>query len=105
MSIELDDNRNQMRYELLVDGELGSFIQYRWRDGVIEFVHTETEPGFTGQGLAGQLVRAALNDVRQRGLQMRPYCPFVRSYMERHPDYQDLVPAADRDEFFGPDAG
>jgi uncharacterized protein len=43
------------------------------------------------QGLGGQLARAALDDVRGRGLAVRPDCPFIRSWIAKHPDYADLV--------------
>jgi predicted GNAT family acetyltransferase len=45
-------------------------------------------------GLGSRLVRAALDDVRSQGGRVVPLCPFVRGWIERHPDYADLV--ADR---------
>jgi predicted GNAT family acetyltransferase len=54
-------------------------------------VHTEIEPAFDGRGLGGQLARAALDDVRRRGVRAVARCPFIAGYIERHPEYQDLV--------------
>jgi predicted GNAT family acetyltransferase len=79
------------RYEIRVDGTLAGFTQFHVNGDVATFPHTEIEPEFEGKGLASQLIRAALDDVRARGLTVVPKCPFVRSYIEKHPEYQDLV--------------
>jgi predicted GNAT family acetyltransferase len=54
-------------------------------------VHTEVEPEWEGRGVGSELVRGALDDVRARGLKVRPLCPFVRAFIERHSEYLDLV--------------
>ena len=46
-----------------------------------------------GHGLGGTLVRGALDDVRARGGSVVPLCPFVRGWIDRHPEYQDLLSA------------
>ncbi len=80
------------RFEVEVDGALVGFVQYRRRPGTIAFLHTEIDPGHEGEGLGGILVSAALDEVRSEGAQVLPFCPFVRSYIEHHPEYLDLVP-------------
>ena len=67
------------------------FLAYRLHDDVIRLVHTEVLPAFSGQGHAATLDRGALDDARLRGLSVRPDCPFVASYIDKHPDYADLV--------------
>ena len=54
-------------------------------------MHTEVSPSLEGQGLGARLVAGALDDIRARGLRVVPICPFVRTYIRRHPDYADLV--------------
>ena len=93
------DNPDKQRYELHTDDQLAAFSQYQLRRDVIEFLHTETVEGFEGHGYGSTLVREALDDVRKRGLQVRPFCPFVRAYITKHPEYRDLVPEADREHF------
>ena len=61
------------------------------RPGRITFVHTEIDDAYAGQGLGGKLARAALDDVRARGLAVRPDCPFIKGWIAKHPDYADLV--------------
>ena len=63
------------------------------------FTHTEIDPAFGGRGLASILIKAALDEMRARGIAVLPQCPFVRRYISRHLDYLDLVPAAERARF------
>jgi predicted GNAT family acetyltransferase len=84
------------RFEIHVDGRLAGFAAYRMRPGpgpaLQVFTHTEIDDAYEGRGLGSVLVRTALDSARSRGLSVRPDCPFVRSYIARHPDYLDLVP-------------
>jgi uncharacterized protein len=85
------DNESSRRYELWVGDDLAGVLIYRKRPEAIALVHTEVYPQFEGHGLGGTLVAGALDDIRRRGLGVVPICPFVRSYLERHPEYVDLV--------------
>ena len=91
VSIVHDPQRH--RYEVQVDDVTAGFTQYRLREGgaVIAFDHTEVGEDYAGLGLAGRLVSFALDDVRSQGQRVRPYCPYVRAFIRRHRDYQDLV--------------
>ncbi len=60
-------------------------------EGVVALTHTVTREDRQGEGLAGRLVGAVLDDLRGRGLHLRPDCAYVASYLEDHPDQQDLV--------------
>jgi uncharacterized protein len=85
------DAEAAQRYEARVDGVLAGFIDYRLKRGGIALIHTEVLPGHEGQGLAGELVRSALDDARRRGLPVIASCPYVRAYVERHPETHDIV--------------
>jgi len=85
------DHPDQLRYEIEVDGEVAGFLLYRVEPGVLDLVHTDVDPKWEGKGVGSTLVKEALDDVRARGLKMRPICPFVRAYIRRHPEYADLV--------------
>ncbi len=93
-------NEPEHRYEISSGDEVAGFVQYRERPGLIAFIHTEIDDRFEGQGLGSQLIAHALDDARANGLVVLPFCPFVNSYIERHQEYVDLVPA-DRREAFG----
>lgn len=102
--IEVKDNADESRYEIHVDGELAGFTQYRQRPAGLAFIHTEIDDRFEGRGLGSKLVSHALDDARKRGLAVLPLCPFVRSYIERHPEYLDLVREEKRGNFGLPPA-
>ena len=93
------DVPERSRFEVLVDGEIAGFTEYRRRPGLIAFIHTLIDPRFEGQGLGSQLVRTALSEARSDRLSVLPFCPFVRSYIAGHTEYLDLVPEAMRAQF------
>ena len=79
------------RYELRLDGKLVGLAAYRRRDGRIVLTHTEVDPSCEGRGFGSRLVAAALDDAAGEGLQVAPLCPFVASYIKKHPEYEKLV--------------
>jgi uncharacterized protein len=91
MSVEVRDNPAAKRYELLVDGEVRGRIDYAVETGTLTLVHTEVDADLEGRGLGSRLVHEALEDIRERNLRLVPICPFIRSYLRRHPEYADLV--------------
>jgi predicted GNAT family acetyltransferase/glutaredoxin len=82
----------ESRYELRLEGRLVGLLAYRRREGRIALTHTEVSKACEGRGLGSRLVVAALDDARHEGLAVLPLCPFVARYIERHPEYGDLVP-------------
>lgn len=93
------DNPAESRFEIHVGGTRAGLVQYHLNGQVISLVHTEVGEEFEGRGLAGTLARTALDTARERGLAVLPYCPYIRSWISRHPDYADLVPEDRRAEF------
>ena len=93
MSIEVVDHPEKQRYEAREDGEVVGFAAYRRHDDVVVFTHTEVDDRQEGKGVGSTLVRTALDDVRRQGLSIEPRCPFVKAWVDRHPDYQDLLAA------------
>ena len=83
--------RTDDRYEIVVDGVVAGYTTFREDDGALAFPHTVVEEEFEGQGLASRLVREALDDVRARERTIHPFCPYVRSWIEKHDGYRDLV--------------
>ncbi len=87
------------RFEVLVDGEVAGFAEYRRTKAATAFTHTVIDPAFEGRGLGSVLARGALDATRVAGSPVLPFCPFIRSYIQRHPAYLDLVPDDRRAEF------
>ena len=90
-TVDVRDVADSQRYEARLGDELAGIAEYRRRDGRTVFTHTEVGDEFEGRGIGGALARAALDDVRARGERAVPVCPFIAEWIERHPDYQDLV--------------
>ena len=89
---DVDNNQTKHRYELAVDGQIAA-TYYAIADGVITFIHTEVPPELGGKGIGSKLIKGALDRVRADGLKVIAQCPFVKAYIEKHPDYADLLRA------------
>ncbi|GIH94189.1 GNAT family N-acetyltransferase [Planobispora siamensis] len=99
------DNPGAGRFEITVDGTVAGFAEYTRAGSKISLTHTEIDPSFEGRGLGSILARGALDGARAQGLGVLPFCPFIRGYIERHPEYLDLVPADQRARFSLPADG
>lgn len=89
---DVKKNTDESRYEIYVDGERAGFVTYQVGNlGVIVLPHTEVDDTFQGRGVAGDLVRGVLDDIRGEGYQVQPDCPYIRDWIGKHPDYADLV--------------
>jgi hypothetical protein len=86
--VTVTDNPELSRFEVRLGGQLGGFAEYTLEPGRIVFTHTEV--AVEGKGLASALVKQALADVRERGLVVVPRCPFVRGYLEKHPELAEV---------------
>jgi predicted GNAT family acetyltransferase len=89
--IEVTRNDAALQYDAELNGTPAGLIRFTREDDVIAMLHTEVDPQFEGEGVGSTLVQRALDDVRERGERVRPVCPFVAAYIERHPEYADLV--------------
>jgi uncharacterized protein len=89
--LRITHNEDEGRYELFLGSQLVSIAEYQRRGDRLVFDHTETNMRFRGRGLAEQLIRAALDDVRANGLSVVPQCWFVADFVDGHPEYRDLV--------------
>lgn len=84
------DNEALSRFELDVDGHL-AFADYRRQGQLITFTHTEVPPEIGGRGVAGRLVRGALEAVRAQKLKVTTRCDYVAAYLAKHTEFNDLI--------------
>ena len=89
--VTVTHNPAESRYEASLGGEVAGILAYVTSGTTINLTHTEVDPAFEGKGVGGALVRGALEQLREDNLRIVPTCPFVQAYLERHPEYQDLV--------------
>ncbi|MGV8894841.1 MAG: GNAT family N-acetyltransferase [Rhodoglobus sp.] len=92
MTTEVQQDTNMNRFELLLDGASVGESDYRIQDNSIVITHTEIDPSQRGKGLAGELVRGALNLIRaDTDYRVVPSCPFTADWIAKHPEYEDLL--------------
>jgi predicted GNAT family acetyltransferase len=87
------DNPERNRFELDVGGHT-AFSEYKRSassPGIVTFTHTEVPDALSGKGVGSALAKGALELVRARGEKIVVKCPFIKSYMEKHPEFNDLL--------------
>lgn len=87
---EVIHNEAEQRFEF-AEGSGTAVAAYRIEGDTISFTHTVVPEEMEGQGIGSRLVRTALDESRRRGLKVVPVCYFVRGYIERHPEFGDLL--------------
>jgi hypothetical protein len=88
--VTVTNNAEAGQYELEVEGQT-AFAAYRMEEGRIVFNHTVVPDELEGRGVGSALVKGALEDVRAKGLKVVPLCSFVKGWIERHEEAQDLL--------------
>ncbi|MCA8830918.1 GNAT family N-acetyltransferase [Hymenobacter pini] len=91
--LPLIDNNGSHRFELTVNHSI-AFMEYGERDGNLALFHTEVPAQLEGQGVGTAIVEKVLLEMERRHKLMIPLCPFVTSYLKRHPEWQRLVAPA-----------
>jgi len=90
---EVRNNAVRSRYEVSLDGRVVGFADYRADGDILVFPHTVIEPSMRNQGIGAELVRGALDDVRDRGFSVVARCWYVAEFIDQHPEYADLLAA------------
>ena len=92
--MDIQNNKKQFRFEILLpDGEYAT-LEYRWLKGSMVLMHTLVPVSARGKGIGNILVKYVLDYARSQNLKLVIYCPFVTKYMQSHPEYNDLVDPA-----------
>ncbi|ORI24021.1 GNAT family N-acetyltransferase [Rhodococcus sp. 1168] len=85
------DAPDHNRYEIHVDGQRAGFAAYIDADNQRIFHHTVVDDQYSGRGLAGELVTAALSRTRDAGKRIVPVCSYVAKFVEKHHEFDDVV--------------
>ncbi len=93
MTVSVRDDEAGSFYEANVDGTQAGLLVYEVRGSRVALMHTVVDTAFQGRGVASVLVREALDDLRRKGKTITVYCPYVVTFLQKHPDYVDLVDA------------
>ncbi len=89
--LQVRNNTESRSYDALIDDEVVGRIVYETQGDRLILTHTVVESHHQGQGIAGQLVKGALDDIRADGKQITVFCDVVSAYLAKHPEEQDLV--------------
>ena len=92
MTCPIEHDTHAARFTTESDGHLAE-LGYRLQDGQLVIEHTGVPDAIGGRGIAGALVKAALDHARGAGLRVVPACSYAAEYIRRHPEYADLVDA------------
>ena len=89
--IELRKNTQQNRYEAVGNGQVIGFAEFIDRGDRVVMPHTEVDPAHEGEGIGGQIAEFALQDLKSTGRKVQPSCAFIAGYIQKNPQYLDLV--------------
>lgn len=87
---DVRDNRAEAEFEIVVEGKR-AVAAYQMEGDTIVFTHTIVPDVLAGHGVASRLIRSALDSARDRRLKVVAQCSFVRAYIDKHPEYRDLL--------------
>jgi predicted GNAT family acetyltransferase len=87
---KLVHNKAAHQYEYHIDGHLARVV-YEEKNGVLHLTETHVPKKLAGRGIAGALVKDVMDDIGKRSLKMKPGCPYIVAYVEKHPEYKKLL--------------
>lgn len=96
--IRVEKHQAEAHFALTVDGKPAGLAEYIEETGHRTFVHTEVDEAYSGRGLAGVLVRHALDATREDRLRIRATCPYVQKFLAEHHDWDDIVDSGSAEE-------
>jgi len=89
MSYKLINNKEANRFEVKVGGYTG-FVDYKLKKGVIRYTHTEVPKELSGKGVGSFLAKNVLEYAKEHQLRVKPYCPFIKAYIDKHQEYLEI---------------
>ena len=88
--ISLYNNTTQARFEMNVNGST-AFIAYNLENSLLTLVHTEVPEALRGQGAGSAIILKTLEYARDKELTIKPVCPFVIAFIQRHAEWQEYT--------------
>lgn len=89
-NITIIHNEPLSRFEAIVDGQT-AVIDYIKEDNCLTITHTGVPKPLEGRGIAGAMTKFMLDYAHSNNLMVNPVCPYTQTYIQRHPEYQDIV--------------
>jgi uncharacterized protein len=77
---------------LMREGEaLVGEVDFPIVEGVRQITHTFVDEKYRGQGIAGQLLKALVGELRKRREKAVPVCAYSVGYFAKHPEDTDVT--------------
>ena len=91
LKLTLEDNQESKQYQVEIEGLFPRIEYIKTKDDKIYLTHTEVPRSLEGRGIGSEIIRLALEDIKKQDLTLIPLCPFVASYIKKHPEWRELV--------------
>lgn len=89
--VEVRNDEANTKYDAWLGDDLVGMIVYGKSGGRYVLTHAAVLPEFQGHGVGHQLISGTLDDIRSQGSRITVICPVVREFIDRHPEYEDLI--------------
>lgn len=84
------DNREKNRFEAEIDGHQ-AIVEYSVKPGILVLEHIEIDKELAGKGIGGEMAESVLLEMELRGLKVIAECPFIKKYIEKHPEWNSIL--------------
>lgn len=84
------DNKEENRFEAEIEGQM-AVIEYSVQPGILSLNHVEIPEALSGKGVASEMIEKVLLQIEQRGLKVIPVCPFIKKYIQKHPEWESII--------------
>ncbi len=89
MELAIVQNTDKRRFETTVNG-ITAFVEYNLFNNGINYTHTEVPGELEGKGIGSALAKHVLEYAKENHLKVMPLCPFIKKYIDRHPEYASI---------------
>jgi predicted GNAT family acetyltransferase len=90
MEVKIKENKEKKRFEVEVENKL-ALIEYIRAEDKIYLTHTEVPSELEGKGIASSMAKQVLQQIKDEDLKLVPLCPFIASYVKRHPEWKEIL--------------
>jgi len=88
MALDVLHDEKAHKFYTVIDGHEAHVTYHVVGDRTYDLQHTFVPPELRGRHIAGDLVRHALDETLRLGFKFIPTCPFIKSFVEKNPEYQ-----------------
>ncbi len=90
MEVKIKENKEKKRFEAEVENKL-ALIEYIRAEDKMYLTHTEVSSELEGKGIASSMAKQVLQQIKDENLKLVPLCPFIASYVKRHPEWKEIL--------------